>query len=98
MSASTRLSPRAYRFWDYFNAADEIAESVYAGLRQDVTGDPTETATRRTEWLTTLADLDSKMVARARRAADEFGFSWPPSLAEAEEYALAHHSELYADA
>jgi hypothetical protein len=33
-----------------------------------------------------LEDLDEVCVARAKRAADHFGLSWPPYLPEAEEF------------
>lgn len=63
-------------FWDYFNCADEIYESISG---------PVVT----TPWPPlTLADLDPTFVERARQAADKFGLSWPPYLPEAEEFAL----------
>lgn len=33
-----------------------------------------------------LDDLDRRLVAQARKAADGLGLTWPPRLAEAEEY------------
>lgn len=65
-------------FWDYFNVADEIYESI--------SGPP---VTHPFPALT-LEDLDQDFVARAREAADAFGLSWPPYLPEAEEFALDH--------
>lgn len=42
----------------------------------------------------TLDDLDPTHVDEARDAADVQNLSWPPSLAEAEEFALAHRTAL----
>ena len=42
----------------------------------------------------TLGDLDARAIEEARRAAARFGLSWPPWLAECEEFALDHHREL----
>lgn len=69
-------------FWDYFNAADEIYESTLPKSRW------------RDEQFQfpplTLDDLDADFVARARKASEVFGLSWPPHLPEAEEFALDH--------
>ena len=40
----------------------------------------------------TLDDLDDTYVAEARRAADLYDLAWPPVLADAEDFALAHSS------
>ena len=40
--------------------------------------------------ITTLDDLDKRFVKQARTAATALGLSWPPHLAEAEEFALNH--------
>lgn len=42
----------------------------------------------------TLDDLDDRYVAEARRAADLYDLAWPPVLADAEEFALAHRTAL----
>lgn len=38
----------------------------------------------------TLDDLDSRFVEEAKQSADENGLSWPPRLAEAEEFQLSN--------
>lgn len=43
---------------------------------------------------TKLEHLDPHALKEAREVADELGLSWPPSLPEAEEYALDHREEL----
>lgn len=43
---------------------------------------------------TKLDDLEEKFVARAQKAKELFGFSWPPYLPEAEEFLLDHRKEL----
>lgn len=77
-------------FWDYFNVADEVWESVTRRMDQSQSGGGTMTD----EWPLTLADLDDRFVARAKEASQLFGFSWPPYLPEAEEYLLDHRKEL----
>lgn len=77
-------------FYDYFNAADEIFDSIAAGMSQDEPGGGTMTD----QYHMTLADLDTAFVSRARAAATRFDLPWPPYLPAAEEYALAHRTEL----
>lgn len=74
-------------FWDYFNCADEIYESL---VKQRDQSKPTEGADPLT-----LADLDPAFVTRAMTIAKEMNFPWPPYLPHAEEYALAHREEVY---
>lgn len=44
----------------------------------------------------TLEDMSARIKKSAHRAADELGLSWPPRMAEAEEYALRHRDALEA--
>lgn len=67
-------------FYDYFNVADEIYESLRAGADQAV---PTEGI----EPLT-LADLDPKFVKSANDAAAKHNLPWPAHLPTAEEFLL----------
>lgn len=59
-------------FADYFGVADELSVNDEPG----------------NDFTMTLDDLDKRFVKRARKAADALGLSWPPRLAEAEEFAL----------
>jgi hypothetical protein len=68
-------------FQAYFNVADELWEDArHARLTRDTYRFPPMT----------LEDLDPKHVAKAEKAANELGLSWPPYLPEAEEFALDH--------
>jgi hypothetical protein len=44
--------------------------------------------------LTSLEDLDARYVREARRSSEALGLSWPPYLADAEEFALSHPEYL----
>lgn len=68
-------------FHAYFNLADELWEGRLPS---------SFAATVRL----TIDDFDKRMVKAARRSADQLGLSWPPSLPEAEEWALDHRAEL----
>jgi hypothetical protein len=69
----------ARQFFVYFDLADEIW--------------PRDERHRLGPQLT-LADMDRKAVMDARVAATTNGLSWPPDLAEAEEYLLTHGPAL----
>lgn len=69
-------------FWDYFNLADEIYESLRKGVSQSK-------PTQGLEPLT-LADMDERMVFAVARFAATHEFPWPPYLPFAEEYVLDH--------
>lgn len=71
--------PSREEFEPYFNCADEIDVSLRHGVDQSKAG---------VGVYLTLADLESGWVASARTIADRYGLSWPPSLPEAEEFAL----------
>jgi len=86
MSAARTFTERTARgFWTYFDVADEIYEAVCARADQTQPG---------VEARTTLADLDARFVAQAKKAAPELGLPWPPYLPDAEEFALYHRSAL----
>ncbi len=74
------------QFWDYFNVADEIYESLTARTPQD---QPSQGLNPLT-----LADLDLSFYSGAKAAAEELNLPWPPHLPTAEEYLNDHRKDL----